>query len=222
SRVGPLGGHRERSRGAVLPVHARRGRATGPVRAPPGGLLDHRADLQGARIRAVGADAILPLLRTGRASPSGDPGTARPPPPVPRPPAPRAGGSIRPLPPLRSPAFDEADISDKPWHARFERTFTPRGVAYELDDARRPQLETLRSLDRSVGQLVGALRQRGVLDRTVIVYLSDNGFLWGGHRLGGKIWPYEESIHVPLVVRTPWRDGDGGIDRHMTLNVDLA
>jgi N-acetylglucosamine-6-sulfatase len=137
-------------------------------------------------------------------------------------PAPRDRGSIRRLPPLRSPAFDEADISDKPWHARFERTFTPRGVAYELDDVRRHQLETLRSLDRSVGQLVGALRQRGVLDRTVIVYLSDNGFLWGEHRLGGKIWPYEESIHVPLVVRTPWRDGDGGIDRHMTLNVDLA
>ena len=131
-------------------------------------------------------------------------------------------GAIRSLPPLRSPAFDEADISDKPWHARFERTFTPRGAAYELDDVRRRQLETLRSLDRSVGQLVGELRRRGLLERTVVVYLSDNGFLWGEHRLGGKIWPYEESIHVPLVVRTPWRDADGTVDRHMTLNVDLA
>src|SRR4029079_1039007 len=43
-------------------------------------------------------------------------------------PAPRDRGSIGELPRLRSPAFDEADISDKPWRARFVRTFTPRGV----------------------------------------------------------------------------------------------
>jgi arylsulfatase A-like enzyme len=137
-------------------------------------------------------------------------------------PAPRDRESIRTLPPLRSPAFDEADISDKPWRARFVRTFTPRGAVYDLDDVRRRQLETMRSLDRSVGELVGELRRRHLLRSTVVVYVSDNGFLWGEHRLGGKIWPYEESIHLPLVIRTPWRVGDGSVDRHMALNVDLA
>ena len=137
-------------------------------------------------------------------------------------PAPRDRNSIRRLPRLRSPAFDEPDISDKPWQARFVRTFTPRGAAYELDDVRRRQLETLRSLDRSVGAIVAALRRRHVLDRTVIVYVSDNGFLWGEHRLGGKIWPYEESIHLPLVIRTPWSAPGGAVDRHLVLNVDLA
>ena len=48
-----------------------------------------------------------------------------------------------------------------------------------------------------------------VLDRTVVLYVSDNGFLWGEHRLGGKIWPYEESIRVPLVVRVPWKSAWG-------------
>jgi len=137
-------------------------------------------------------------------------------------PAPRDRGSIGELPPLRSPAFDEADISDKPWRARFVRTFTPRGVSYDLEEVRRRQLETMRSLDRSVGQIVGGLRRRKLLDRTVILYVSDNGFMWGEHRLGGKIWPYEESIHLPLVIRTPWRQGDGTVDRHLALNVDLA
>ena len=137
-------------------------------------------------------------------------------------PAPRDRESIRGLPPLRSPAFDEADISDKPWRSRFVRTFTPRGAAYDLDEVRGRQLETLRSLDRSVGRLVGELRRRHLLRSTVIVYLSDNGFLWGEHRLGGKLWPYEESIHLPLVIRTPWRAGDGTIDHHMALNVDIA
>jgi arylsulfatase A-like enzyme len=137
-------------------------------------------------------------------------------------PAPRDRESIRTLPPLRSPAFDEADVSDKPWQARFERTFTPRGAAYDLDDVRRRQLETMRSLDRSVGAIVGELRRQRLLRSTVVVYVSDNGFLWGEHRLGGKIWPYEESIHLPLVIRTPWRGGDGAVDRHLALNIDLA
>src|SRR4029079_14458920 len=78
------------------------------------------------------------------------------------------------------------------------------------------------SLDRSVGQIVGGLRRRKLLDRTVILYVSDNGFMWGEHRLGGQIWPYEESIHLILVIRTPWRQGDGTVDRHLALNVDLA
>ncbi len=137
-------------------------------------------------------------------------------------PAPHDRESVHGLPPLRSPAFDEADISDKPWRSRFVRTFTPRGAAYDLDEVRARQLETLRSLDRSVGRLVGELRRRRLLRNTVIVYLSDNGFLWGEHRLGGKIWPYEESIHIPLVIRTPWRAGDGTVDHHMALNVDIA
>ena len=84
------------------------------------------------------------------------------------------------------------------------------------------QLRTLRELDRKVAELVRSLEERGVLDRTIIVYASDNGFLWGEHRLGGKIWPYEESIRVPLVVRVPWRNVWGTKDRHLVLNIDFA
>ena len=54
-----------------------------------------------------------------------------------------------------------------------------------------------------------------------MLFRSDNGFMWGEHRLGGKLWPYEESIRVPLVIRVPWMH-TGRVDRHMVLNVDLA
>jgi arylsulfatase A-like enzyme len=87
---------------------------------------------------------------------------------------------------------------------------------------RERQLESLLSLDRSVATIVSALKRRGELNNTVIVYTSDNGFLWGEHRLGGKLWPYEESTHVPLVVRTPWRAANGTVDREPVLNIDLA
>jgi len=68
---------------------------------------------------------------------------------------------------------------------------------------------------------VAALRARGSLGNTVIAFTSDNGVLLGEHRLRGKVWPYEESIRVPLVIRTPWTT-TARTDSHLVLNIDLA
>jgi N-acetylglucosamine-6-sulfatase len=124
------------------------------------------------------------------------------------------------LAPLHSPAFNEADIGDKPWRAWHADMLNAAAQLYQ-GDVRRRQLESLYALDRSVKQIVDTLKQRHVLDHTVILYSSDNGFLWGEHRLGGKLWPYEESTHVPLVVRTPWAT-KGIVDSEPILNIDLA
>ena len=66
-----------------------------------------------------------------------------------------------------------------------------------------------------------ALGRSGRLSDTVIAYTSDNGFLWGEHRLASKVWPYEESIRVPLVVRVPWLRRPR-TDDHLALNIDVA
>lgn len=120
------------------------------------------------------------------------------------------------------PNFNERDISDKPWSAIYKRVLGPTAVHYLDREIEGQQIRSLRELDRQVGALVRSLEQRGVLDRTVVLFASDNGFMWGEHRLGGKIWPYEESIRVPLVVRVPWRSAWGSTDDHMVLNIDFA
>jgi N-acetylglucosamine-6-sulfatase len=38
----------------------------------------------------------------------------------------------------------------------------------------------------------------------MVVFCSDNGFMWGEHRLYGKAVPYTESTRMPLVIRWPW------------------
>ena len=124
------------------------------------------------------------------------------------------------LAPLHSPSFNEADIGDKPWRAWHADMLNAAAQLYQ-GDVRKRQLESLYALDRSVKQIVDTLKQRHVLDHTVILYSSDNGFLWGEHRLGGKLWPYEESTHVPLVVRTPWATGTT-VNAKPILNIDLA
>ena len=77
-------------------------------------------------------------------------------------------------------------------------------------------------MDEGVKKVVGALRAKGELNSTLIVYTTDNGYFHGEHRLPqykGRI--YEESIRVPLEIRGP------GIPRsierrELSTNADLA
>jgi N-acetylglucosamine-6-sulfatase len=51
---------------------------------------------------------------------------------------------------------------------------------------------------------LSVLRTAGALQRTVVIFTSDNGFMTGQHRVReGKIVPYEPSIRVPLLMRGP-------------------
>jgi hypothetical protein len=50
---------------------------------------------------------------------------------------------------------------------------------------------------------VQALTILGKLDQTLVIFLSDNGYLWGEHWQEGKALPYEEALRVPLVVMMP-------------------
>lgn len=136
-------------------------------------------------------------------------------------PAPKDRHALANLEPFTSPSLNQENISSYPWAAYHERELTRAGVTY-TDDVRRHQLESLLSLDRGVKDIVVTLARRHLLNNTVIFYSSDNGFLWGQHRLGGKLWPYTESINVPLVVRTPWTGGNGTTNSEPVLNIDFA
>ncbi|HEU5243245.1 MAG TPA: sulfatase [Gaiellaceae bacterium] len=135
-------------------------------------------------------------------------------------PAPRDRGKLQNLPPIREPAFNQRNIGKEPWRLYHKNLLSPGAQSY-INHVRIKQDESLLSLDRSVRSVVQALKARHELSRTVILYMSDNGFLWGEHRLGGKIWPYEESTHVPLIVRTPWTTTPQRTNQ-VALNIDLA
>ena len=77
--------------------------------------------------------------------------------------------------------------------------------------------------DLAVGQICQALKEQGLDDNTVIVQMSDNGSLDGAHALEGKWLMYEESIHVPLIIRDPRLPvSTRGRRQQMALNIDLA
>ena len=118
-------------------------------------------------------------------------------------PAPRHTGAFANEPLPEAPSLNEADVADKPT----DISGLPPLGSYELSELTRQyrcRLGSLLHVDEGVAQIVEALRQSGELDRTLLIFVSDNGMLLGEHRIpGSKIYPYEESIRVPLLIRGP-------------------
>lgn len=87
----------------------------------------------------------------------------------------------------------------------------------------RRRAEMIVGVDRSLGRIIGTLDSLGILDNTVIVLSSDNGFFFGEHGLTTeRRLPYEESIRNPLLVRYPPRVEAASRPDGLALTVDLA
>ena len=136
-------------------------------------------------------------------------------------PAPRHEGMFADEPLPDKDSFDEEDVADKPIHIQLLPHLDPAKQEAVLR-AYRAQLESLLAIDEMIERLVLALEETGELDRTVIIFASDNGYFLGEHRVAeGKRLPYEEAIRVPLIIR------GGGFPRGGTVlqpaaNIDLA
>jgi N-acetylglucosamine-6-sulfatase len=136
-------------------------------------------------------------------------------------PAARHKGVLTDKPLPLPPAFNEADVSDKP---SFIRRRPPLDAA-QIDHITRhyhDRQESLLAVDEAVARITGALERAGALDDTYIVFTSDNGYLQGEHRVpSGKVLPYDPSSKVPLIVRGPGLPA-GARSQALVGNVDLA
>jgi len=126
--------------------------------------------------------------------------------------------------PWRPPNYNERDTSDKPfWLRRIDRLSA--GDRRAIDAERIDQLRTLLSVDDGVEEIVRTLRQRGRLSRTFLLFTSDNGYMWGEHRLKKKSAPYAGASRVPMIVRyDPFVGASrrGSSIGSSVLNIDIA
>lgn len=60
-------------------------------------------------------------------------------------------------------------------------------------------------VDQAWGRILWALEASGQLENTIIVHTSDHGEMMGSHSLMGKAVMYEEAMHVPFLLRVPFR-----------------
>jgi arylsulfatase A-like enzyme len=93
----------------------------------------------------------------------------------------------------------EQDLRGNP-HAGPRASQSYRAAVREVHQQR---LESLLAVDEAIGRTVRALRRAGELKRTVIVLTSDNGYMIGEHDLVGKLWFYDDSLRIPVILRGP-------------------
>ncbi len=84
----------------------------------------------------------------------------------------------------------------------------------------RDYLRVITSVDRNVGIVLDYLEKEGLLENTMIVYTSDQGFYMGEHGWFDKRFMYEESFRTPLLVRLP--GGKKGDVAQLVQNIDYG
>ncbi len=85
---------------------------------------------------------------------------------------------------------------------------------------RRAYYGMIAEIDDWVGRILAELKANGHYDSTLIIFTSDHGEQLGDHRLLGKIGWFDQSYHVPLIIRAPF-GVHGRVVGAFTESVDL-
>jgi len=79
----------------------------------------------------------------------------------------------------------------------------------------------VKEVDDWVGKILDKLDELGLAENTLVVFTSDHGEMLGAHGLRGKFNFYEESSHIPLMIRFPGRIKPGTVVNNYVSTVDL-
>ena len=132
----------------------------------------------------------------------------------------------KPFAPPPTMADTPANYEGKPMWVRNQRN-SWHGVDFPYHSDRniaeyyRQYAETLLAVDDSVGRIVSFLRERGLLESTIVIFMGDNGFAFGEHGLIDKRTAYEESMRVPLLMSGGGLPAGRSVEE-VVANIDIA
>lgn len=139
----------------------------------------------------------------------------------------------RDVPPFRRAATADAEAKRHPYiayirkhHLRHEGHDPALQTEDELAmrQLRATYYGTMTEVDDQIGRLVAWLKKNGQYGNTLIVFTTDHGEQLWDHWLLGKETFFDQSFHIPLIVRAPGRGfdrGRGRIVEHFTESVDV-
>jgi N-acetylglucosamine-6-sulfatase len=122
---------------------------------------------------------------------------------------------------------DDAQRSGKPRWVRDQRN-SWHGVDFpyhsdlDIEQYYKRYCETLLAVDESLGRILAQLKEMGIHDDTVVMYMGDNGFMFGEHGLIDKRVAYETSIRVPLLAQCPSLFSGGRTIDAVVANIDIG
>ena len=193
-----------------------------------GTVVSHVGEYQADVTQDATEEAIRDSARTGRPffiwqsdlAPHGactygdDPGCTWGPPV----PAERDQGTLAdaPFQPGDSESWNERVVVEKPARVADRRRLGDDLTA-RAKEVHQARIESLQAVDRNVRDTVALLRSKGMLDSTVLMFLSDNGYALGEHRWVGKTLGYEPVLTVPLLMRGPGVPSGNTVDDTVSL-----
>ncbi len=110
-------------------------------------------------------------------------------------------------------------VRESEGRVRWERRFRDPTVRQEN---LRNYYRLVAGMDREIGRILNALAEAGRSHNTIVVFASDNGYLWGERGLVWKWFPFDESIRIPLIIYDPRRPSGPDTVEAIALNIDLA
>lgn len=122
---------------------------------------------------------------------------------------------------------DEYKKSEWPEWVKQQR-YSWHGVDYlyhthqPIEELVQSYCETLMSVDESIGSVMDYLKEEGLDQNTLVIYMGDNGFSFGEHGLIDKRHFYEESVKVPFLAYCPELFSGGKTINKMVQNIDIA
>jgi arylsulfatase A-like enzyme len=129
--------------------------------------------------------------------------------------------------PPASQADTEENYRGKPMWVKNQRNSWhgvdfPYHSTLDVQEYQREYYRTLSAVDESIGRIRDWLQANGLAERTLIVLMGDNGFLFGEHGLIDKRNAYEESMRVPLLMYIPGLDQPGREVTQLAANIDIG
>ncbi|MFT5300158.1 MAG: N-acetylglucosamine-6-sulfatase [Mariniblastus sp.] len=98
----------------------------------------------------------------------------------------------------------------------------PLHTGNNVEELYKSYCEALRSVDDSIGSVMDQLKKMGIYDDTLVIYMGDNGYMFGEHGLIDKRVAYETSSRVPMLMQCPAIiEGETVVDE-VVANIDVA
>jgi arylsulfatase A-like enzyme len=95
-------------------------------------------------------------------------------------------------------------------------------IRYKYQRYMEDYLACIAGVDKSVGEVLDFLKEKGLYKNTIVIYASDQGFYLGEHGWFDKRWMFEQSYRTPLLIEWPGVTLPGSVNNDMVSNLDLA
>ena len=116
----------------------------------------------------------------------------------------------------------ERDLNERDLKVPVPEGLTPEEEkSWKYQRYMKDYLRVVASIDDNVGRLLDYLEAEDLVENTLVVYTSDQGFFLGDHGWYDKRFMYEESLRMPLVMRYPREARAGTVNDDIVLNVDF-